>query len=180
MTVIQKNYRLFLRRLRKSDLDRTWEWMHRRDINDKIGVQIPFTKEQQQQWYKRLQKDKSKIVFAICGVIDSKHIGNVSLDMIDSRHNNARFSIFIADKDVRGMGLGSEALSLLELYAHKELNLHKIWCKTDTNDSKVLRFYESLGFQQEAILKEHELKNGKYIDKIIMAKIIDVDRSEDE
>ncbi|MBE0435678.1 MAG: GNAT family N-acetyltransferase [Methylomicrobium sp.] len=170
MNKIVEGKSLYLRKLESMDLDRTWEWLHRPDINSKIGVRIPFTKEQQKQWFAQLQNDKSKIVFAICHNCDDGHIGNVSLDMIDFRHRNARFSIFIADYSQRSKGFGTESLTLLEHYAFAKLNLHKIWCKTDANDPKILDFYKKLGFQQEGLFKEHEVKEGRFIDKVIFAK----------
>ena len=173
MVELVKGPNLYLRLLDFGDLDRTWEWLHRPDVYMKIGVQVPFTKIQQQRWFANLQNGNSKIVFAVCLNDDNAHIGNVSLDMIDPRHRNARLSIFIADKSVRGKGFGSEALKLLERYASENLSLHKIWCKTDVGYPEILRFYEKLGFHKEGILKEHELKNGRYVDKAVLAKILD-------
>lgn len=163
--------RLYLRELAESDLDRTWEWLHRPDINDKIGVRIPFTKEQQRAWFAGLKGDDCKVVFAVCLKSDNTHIGNVSLDMIDRRHRNARLSIFIADQRMRGRGLGSEAMALLEEYAFARLGLHKIWCKTDAGFPELVQFYEKLGFRQEGILHQHELKGSHYVDKILFGKL---------
>jgi ribosomal-protein-alanine N-acetyltransferase len=167
--IIEGNH-LYLRKLAAADLNRTWAWLHRHDIYSKIGVQVPFTKEQQKRWFANLKTDLTKIVFAVCAKVGHTHIGNVSLDMIDFRHQNARFSIFIADQAVRGKGFGSEALTLLEQYAFNTLNLHKIWCKTDAGHPEVIHFYEKLGFRQEGLLKEHEIKEKHFIDKIFFAK----------
>lgn len=164
---------LFLRKLERSDLDRTWEWLHRPDIYSKIGVQVPFTKEQQLKWFQSVIKDDSKIVLAVCLNSDNSHIGNVSLDMIDRRHRNARLSIFIADKAVRGKGYGSEALELLEQYTFSTLNLHKIWCKTDADYPDVLHFYEKFGFRQEGVLIDHEIKDGQFVNKVLFAKFLE-------
>lgn len=162
---------VYLRKLQKSDLNRTWEWLHTPEINNKIGVKIPFSKDKQLIWFNKLVETKDKYIFAICNISNNNHIGNVSLDMIDFRHMNARLSIFIAENNHRGKGLGSEALQLLENFAFNNLKLHKIWCKTDAGDPKVFNFYKKKGFKQEGTLKEHELKQNKYIDKIIFAKI---------
>ena len=170
MDKLPRGDNLFLRRLARSDLDRTWEWLHRQDIYSKIGVTVPFTKEQQLEWFQRLEQDITKIVFAICKCSDNSHIGNVSLDMIDSRNRNARLSIFVADASARGKGFGSESMELLAQYAFSCLNLHKIWCKTDAGVPRVLNFYKRLGFHREGILKEHECKNEEFIDKVLLAK----------
>lgn len=171
MNKVVEGRELYLRTLESRDLDRTWEWLHRPDIYSKIGVKVPFTKEQQEQWFAKLQNDPAKIVFAICWKKNDKHIGNVSLDMIDRRHRNARLSIFIAEKTIRGKGFGSEALELLQKYAYSVLKLHKLWCKTDSGFPEVLRFYEKQGFRQEGLLREHEIKDGLFVDKILLSKI---------
>ncbi|MDO9041762.1 MAG: GNAT family protein [Desulfocapsaceae bacterium] len=171
MEKIIEGANLYLRYLEVSDLHRTWEWLHRYDIYSKIGVRVPFTKEQQERWFAKLQNDKTKIVFAVCREVDQSHIGNASLGMIDLHHRNARSSIFIADMAVRGKGFGSEALTLLERYAFSVLSLHKIWCKTDAGYHKVLRFYEKMGFRQEGLLRDHEIKGGIFVNKVIYGKL---------
>lgn len=163
---------LYLRRLERGDLSRTRAWLHRPDVHSKIGVRIPFTREQQLQWFRRLQRDESKVVFAVCRKADDAHIGNVSLDLIDRRHRNARLSIFIGDQSARGKGLGSEALRLLEQYARDELGLHKIWCKTDAGYPEVMKFYRRLGYAREGLLREHEVKNHVYVDKVLLGKLL--------
>lgn len=160
-----------MRKLQKDDLYRTHEWLHRPDIQSKIGVKTPFTLEQQERWFEKLQQDASKIVFALCLRKEGSHIGNVSLDMIDPRHSNARLSIFLAEQSARGKGYGTEAMELLQQYAFTVLKLHKIWCKTDVDDPTVLSFYEKLGFSREGVWREHEFKNGKFVDKVLFGKI---------
>jgi [ribosomal protein S5]-alanine N-acetyltransferase len=175
MKKIVEGPNIYLRYLMDSDLDRTWEWLHRYDVYSKIGVLVPFTKEQQRQWFADLQGCKMKIVFAVCHKVDCAHIGNVSLDMINLYHRNARLSIFIADKALRGKGFGTEAIKLLTQYAFSIQNLHKIWCKTDIGNSEVHRFYEKLGFRQEGLLKDHEIKDGIFVDKVLYAMFNEAD-----
>jgi len=163
--------RLFLRRLEAADLDRTWVWLHRRDVYSKIGVQVPFTREQQAAWFARLQEEPAKLVLAICRREDEIHLGNVSLDLIDHRHRNARMSVFIGDESARGQGYGSEAVQLLLKYAFTTLKLHKVWCKTDDGFPALVRFYEKLGFKREGVLYEHEIREGRFVDKVLLAVI---------
>ena len=162
---------LYLRRLEITDLERTWVWLHRREIYTKIGVKVPFSREEQLIWFEKLQQDPVKIVFAVCRLKDDAHIGNVSLDQIDGRHHNARMSIFIGDESLQGQGCGSEAVQLLLEYAFSTLQLHKVWCKTDAGFPAVIRFYERLGFRQEGVLREHEFKEGAFVDKVLLARI---------
>jgi RimJ/RimL family protein N-acetyltransferase len=161
--------RVYLRKLEGTDLDRTWEWMQRPDVFLKIGVHVPISKSQQHVWFESVDRAADKVVFAVCLHDGDAHVGNVSLDTIDPRHRNARLSIFIADQTDRGKGLGGSAMRLLARYAFDFLNLEKIWCKTDSDDEKVTRFYEKLGFVREGLLRRHEFIDGQYRDKALLA-----------
>lgn len=157
----------YLRSLEREDLARTWEWMHRPEVYERIGVAIPFSHARQELWFESLQKAGDKMVFAVCRKEDDEHIGNVSLDMIDSRHRNARLSVFLASEDMRGKGRGSDALRTLTRYAFEFLNLHRLWCKTDADDERLVRFYERLGFVREGTLRDHEFQRGRYVNKAL-------------
>jgi len=157
-----------LRKLEESDLDRTWEWINDPDIYNAIGVHVPVSKTSQKRWFDDLDRSHSKIVFAICLKGDDKHIGNVSLDLIDYRHRNARLSIFVADIEQRGESIGTRAMNLLIKYAFDFLNLHRLYCKTTAGNDKILNFYHKLGFKIEGQLREHEYIEGKYVDKTML------------
>lgn len=160
---------IFLRKLEIDDLDRTWHWLHCPDVYRKIGVQVPFSKTEQQQWFRQMETANDKLVFAVCLRETAEHIGNVSLDTIDWRHRNARLSAFLGDAETRGKGYGSDAIRTLVAYAFQFLNLHKVWCKTDADDHRLLRLYEKIGFRSEGLLLEHEYRGGTYIDKRVFA-----------
>lgn len=163
--------RVFLRDLAEEDLVRTHEWIHRPDINDRIGVRIPFTLEMQQRWYSGMVVAKGKYVFAICRIDDGAHVGNVSIDSIDIQHGHGRISIFIADKEERGKGLGSDALQALMKFAFNELRLHRVWCKTNADEEGLRNFYTKNGFSLEGRLVQHEMHCGRYVDKWVFGMV---------
>lgn len=65
----------------------------------------------------------------------------------------------------------SNFLSLLELVAFEELKFHKIFTYAFDLRPHLYEAVESSGFKKEAVLKEHCLFNGKYIDVVIHTKI---------
>ena len=162
---------IYLRKLEESDLDRTWKWINDPDIFNAIGSHVPISRTAQRRWFNDLDASSTKIVFAICLKEDDKHIGNVSLDLIDYRHRNARLSIFVADPKLRGNNIGTRAMKLLIQYAFTFLNLHRLYCKTTAGNEKVLAFYKKLGFQAEGQLREHEFIQGRYVDKIMLGLV---------
>jgi diamine N-acetyltransferase len=159
---------IYLRKLEETDLDRTWEWVNDPDFFLMMGVDAPVTKTAQKRWFDKLDRINCKIVFAICLREGDKHVGNVSLDLIDYRHRNARLSIVLADPALRGRGIGSQAIELLLEYAFSFLNLHRLYCKAAAGDARILSFYSKLGFKLEGQLREHEYISGRYVDKIIL------------
>ena len=162
---------VFLRALEVDDLSRTHEWLHRADIHSRIGVRIPFSMETQRAWFESLATIPDKYVFAVCREDNSIHIGNVSIDNIDNYHKHGRISIFLADVQNRNRGFGSDALSALTDFSFRILRLHRIWCKTNADESALERFYIRNGFQKEGRLVEHEIYNGHFIDKWLFGKV---------
>lgn len=161
----------YIRIIEETDLDRTLKWINDPDLMILMGIRGPKTAMMQKKWFEELNRDSTKIVFAICLKDSNEHIGNVSLYSIDFIHRNAGLSIFIFDKTNHHHGYGTDALKLLLEYAFDYLNLHRIYCKTSSNYHEAIKIYQKLGFYEEGILREHEYNNGKYVDKIIMGLI---------
>lgn len=164
---------IYLRKIEETDLARTWKWINDPDIFLTIGVHVPVSMTAQRRWFEDLDKSQSKIVFAICLEDQDTHVGNISLDLIDYRHRNARISIFVADPDRRGENIGTRAMKLLLEYAFNFLNLHRLYCKTTSGNVGAVNFYKNLGFEEEGILREHEYINGRYEDKIMLGLVRD-------
>jgi RimJ/RimL family protein N-acetyltransferase len=164
---------IYLRRLEAADLERTWAWINDPDIYLKIGSQIPVSKTAQQKWFEEIDRSKEKIILAICLKEGSVHVGNVSLDRIETRHRTARLSIFLGDPAQRGRSIGTRSIKILADYAFNFLNLNKIWCKATAGDDKIEQFYEGLGFKIEGIFRQHEFIEGRYVDKLIFGLLKD-------
>jgi len=164
---------IYLRKLESTDLDRTWGWINDPGIYLKIGSQVPVSKSAQARWFDTVDQSSDKIIFAICIKEGGIHVGNVSLDSVETRHRSARLSIFIGDAQQRGKSIGSRSIKLLADYAFNFLNLNKVWCKMTAGDDQVVHFYENLGFKQEGILRRHEFIDGQYLDKIVFGLLRD-------
>lgn len=61
-------------------------------------------------------------------------------------------------------------LKLLDLVAFDTLEFHKIYTYAFDLRPHIYPIFESAGFVKDAILKEHSLFNGKYLDVVIHAK----------
>lgn len=167
-----KRKSIYLRPIEEGDLKRLHEWLLDPVIGEIMGY-LPFSFRQQQDWFKTTLNTDRKFVFAICRVSDDQHIGNCGLGNIDYINRNAMFSIFLYDKSDRGRGAGSEATRLTLEFAFRRLNLHKVFLKTSDYLVEAIEMYKKCGFKEEGRLREHEFKQGRYVDKLMFGILRD-------
>ena len=114
--------------------------------------------------------NKSSIMLAICVVENDRHIGNIKLGSFDWFARTCELGILIGNKTYWGKGIGKEACSLMINYVFFNLNLEKIWLAVFDNNPKAVALYKDLGFEIEGTQQRHVFKNGKFWNKILMAK----------
>ena len=49
------------------------------------------------------------------------------------------------------------------------LNLHRIWLQVYANNQRAIRTYEKVGFVHEGRKREAEIKQGQYVDLLLMS-----------
>lgn len=164
-----KGKKIVLRALEKDDLRRCWKWINNPGVTKDMGSSIPKSMHEEEKWYERIQESKKDKVFAI--QVNKKHIGNISLDNIDSHNKRAELGIMIGDKNYWDKGYGTDAIKTLLSMGFNELNLHKIYLHVFPSNKRALKCYEKCGFKKEGVLREHVFKGGKYQDLIVMSII---------
>lgn len=125
-----------------------------------------YTKEMAIDFISSLQNDKSKEVYAVYLKENNLHIGNISLQKIDFKNKSAEIAYLFGEKEHWHKGYAKEASLILLNRAFTELNLHRIYFGTSIHNTSMQKLGESLGFKKEGILKDAQLKNGKYNDII--------------
>ncbi|ABW18808.1 GNAT family N-acetyltransferase [Alkaliphilus oremlandii] len=99
----------------------------------------------------------------------NKAIGITSLINIDYKNRNAECIIDIGDKETWGKGYGTEAMKLILDFGFLEMNLHRIFLRVFSFNSRAIKLYEKLGFQQEGRSRESFFREGKWHDIIHMS-----------
>ncbi len=155
-----------LRLLEVEDLYHLVKW---RNKSYEYFYEYPFSNSGQQSWFEKYLKSGDLLFMIRLIGYNNRIIGSINLSKIDNRNRNAEFGRFFIDKKYRGKGYGKNAIIMILNYAFKHLNLHSVYLDTfKKNNTKVINFYEEIGFKQEGIKKEHIYKNGKYNDLICM------------
>jgi RimJ/RimL family protein N-acetyltransferase len=116
---------------------------------------------------KRAASPKSCVfVIDICG----EAAGEIGLSSIEKNHK-AKLTFWIASKH-RGKGIMTSALRLFLNYAFRKYKLRRIYGHVRTFNKASARVFEKNGFKLEGILRKNKLKNGKYMDDFLYAKVV--------
>jgi len=128
----------------------------RHDVSDKAVIQS---------WSDNLNYSR---VLPLLAVINNKIVGNATLHRKQGPYRHiGEIRIFLA-KDFRGRGLGTEMLKTLIDMARKE-GLHQLRAEVFASTPKVIRAFESLGFERGCALEDYfMLPNNKTEDIVLL------------
>lgn len=114
-----------------------------------------------------LNGNGSKKVWAIYVTDSSIHIGNISLQQIDSINKKAEIAMLIGGKTEWNKGYGTEAVRIIVEYGFGQLLLHRIYAGVRSDNMGMITVFEKCGFIREGILKDSVFKNGKFYDAVV-------------
>jgi L-amino acid N-acyltransferase YncA len=109
----------------------------------------------------------------LVAVVEGEVVGWASLNRFNPRpvyDHVADFSVYVA-RERRGQGLGGVLLDALERRA-RELGYHKLVLAAFPDNAPGLRLYESRGFRRVGVYEEQGRLDGRWVDVLIMEKIL--------
>jgi RimJ/RimL family protein N-acetyltransferase len=167
--------KIALTELRPDDSSILFRW-----INDPATVRFnapfsPVHAPNHAAWFDAVTKDASRIVFAIRLLTAPQIIGVVQLIDLHPIHRSAELVIRIGDERSRGLGAGSEAVSMACKFAFHDRNLQRIWLRVFADNTRAIRAYEKAGLQIEGRLRRACFIDGCWVDEIVMAKLTDAE-----
>jgi RimJ/RimL family protein N-acetyltransferase len=102
-------------------------------------------------------------------VIDNEVVGAVGAHHIEYGHK-AEIGYWLGEKHW-GKGIMSEAVKKFIPLVTKKFKLRRVAAKAFSYNPASMRILEKVGMKFEGVLKKEALKNGKYIDSHLYAKI---------
>jgi RimJ/RimL family protein N-acetyltransferase len=97
-------------------------------------------------------------------------IGDVGIHFLNSDSENKEVEIGYAfDKEFRGKGFATEALTEIIDYLFSSLKKHRIIASIDPTNLASIRLVERLGFRKEAHFIEGLYFQGRWVDNLIYA-----------
>jgi RimJ/RimL family protein N-acetyltransferase len=156
------------------NLDQYREWINDKDIMFYLNRVLPVSDIEHRRWYEKAITDEKSIFFSIYLSVNEVYVGNIWLWSIDYRNSNAELRIFVGERKLWGTGIGSEAMNLLIGFAHKDLNLHKIYAYVHKKNPRAKNAFEKSGFIAEALLKDEFFCDGAFEDVYRMAHFMEI------
>jgi diamine N-acetyltransferase len=115
------------------------------------GWHEPFTEEQEIRWVQKKLAEKVP-VFSMLEKKSSRFIGNVEL--MDIADGVGELGIAIT-AEMQDRGFGTEAVRAITEYGIKQLNLHRVFLRTNPDNRRAIRVYEKCGFREYDRTAEH-------------------------
>jgi [ribosomal protein S5]-alanine N-acetyltransferase len=135
------------------------------------GFSLPMSEESARSWYASIQKKQGQdgYFFVISPLGSEEFVGSIWLWNIGGRLQGAELSMFIAERDRWGRGIGTDAINAALDFAFGHRDLHRVWLFTDAPNERAQRAFEKAGFAREGTLRRHIRRNGHLIDSVLMA-----------
>ena len=144
-------------------------WMNDKDVNRYLETGGDYTLEKLKDFLKQVELDNI-LFWAIHLKINNKHIGNIKIDPINTRHKYAEYGIMMGNKSEWGKGYAKEAsLAVIDYCFASLLNLRKVNLGVHAKNISAVELYKKIGFKEEGRYIKHIITNEGYDDILRMA-----------
>jgi diamine N-acetyltransferase len=166
---------VYLRSPEREDIPRFVAWLNDRRTSRTLSLRAPLSLVQEEQWFDGMlaRQGRESWLFVICRVEDDRPVGNIGLEELDLVNGSAGLGIMIGDPADRGRGLGGDALCAMLAFAFDSLRLERVWLDVYAFNNGARRLYERIGFVREGVLRHAFWRDGRWIDAVRMAILVD-------
>lgn len=150
--------RVSLHTIRQEDYEYVERLHNDPDVRPPAGITTPW---HQADIVERVENREDISPFLICRNDDP--VGFVELTRAEVPKNRGEIGYIIQPSE-HGNGYATEGAGLCLQYGFQDRGLHKIWAQVGADNAASIRVLEKLDFQQEGLFREHEYKEGGFVD----------------
>ncbi len=132
-------------------------------------LQLPYPSREM--WRQRLSETDG--TYNLVAVVADRVVGMLSVHTFPNRprrRHAGAIGISVHD-EWQGKGVGSALLRAGLDLADNWLNLTRLELEVFTDNESAIRLYERFGFEHEGTLRQHALRDGRYVDSHVMARL---------
>lgn len=168
--------RLLLRQYARGDGDAVWQVIRRPEIYATTAY-IPQTypRPRVDWWFGMISSAIRNRTGYELGMFDRKtgqYIGNVGIINVRREMHSASVAYFV-DPKKWGQGYATEGCNAMLRFAFEELGLFRVAGTCMAHNPASRRVMEKLGFSFEGVARAELFKDGRYIDVVHMAILLD-------
>ena len=144
---ILRSERVYLRAIEPSDAEHVYGWYEHADTARLMG-ELPRSLARRRADAESATGEVGRdwFAFVICLLADDQPIGRADVFEIDRYNGSAGFGLAIGEHDLRGGGLGTEAVNVIVDFCFGQLRLERVWLVTDSVNLRAQHVYEKAGF----------------------------------
>lgn len=136
-----------------------------------VGFSRGYSRTDLNDWLEAHRKRSDEILWILADPETDRCIGHIGLYQIDHRIRKAAFGILI-DRRHWGRGVGREATLFAIRYGFRVLALERIELSVLATNERAIRIYRKLGFIEEGRLRRAQVKDGAWVDVVLMAILL--------
>lgn len=139
-----------------------------------LRIPFPYGEHHAREWIQIVDEETRRLGQSVNWAIrnpDGLLIGGIGLhDYEPGKTHKTEIGYWLA-KPFWNQGIMTRVVSRISRYALEELSLVRLTAHVFAGNTGSFRVLEKCGFQREGTLRKHYLKDGKYLDGILYAKL---------
>ena len=160
-----------LKKIENKDLETIRQWRINPDVSKYLYTDPQIIKEEQKQWWVNKKDDEYFRIWLI--TVDGIKVGIYQIEKVDYRNKNVFWGYYIADKNLRGKGVGRSVECSMYDYIFDVMGMHKACTEVFSWNRDVVALHVRNGCMMEGLFKEQVLKNGLFMDVIRLGLLHD-------
>jgi UDP-4-amino-4,6-dideoxy-N-acetyl-beta-L-altrosamine N-acetyltransferase len=149
-------------------------WRNSDDVRKQMVSDHIISAEEHGKWLDSFRGNPAKRGWVVYW--NNKPAGFMQLTEIDHAAGTAEWGLYIGEANLRGRGIGKNALLRLLELGFGELGLRKLTTKVLEGNKTALSLYRSVGFQEEG-KRTPLLRDGKKTEAVVMSMTDDAWRN---
>ena len=156
-----------LRKVHEEDLEKIMVWRMKPSVTKYMYTDPVLTLEGQKKWFQKISTDESCRYWIID--VDGVAIGLLGLIHIEPEHKRCSWVWYIGEDEYRGKGIAKKIQLNLYDYVFYHMNFNRLYSDIlSFNTHEIKNVHEAVGYEVEGVLKQHVIKNGEYLDVVMM------------
>ncbi len=144
-----------LRRLEEADCtDEYVSWLQDDTVNQYLETRWLAQSLESVRAFVREQRSRSDVLLLAILVEGDRHVGNIKVGPVNTRHDYGDLSYFLGAKDVWGRGLGSAAVRAACAVGFELLGLNRLQAGVYEQNTASIAVLEAAGFQHEGRFRQ--------------------------